>query len=251
MNRKIAESLSAKLESPDQSFETPFKLRIVDAFLPKSWLDRIASSFPSWEADAWEHSEIGEVERKKRSTWDSVYDVPEGARDVVELLNSSIFLRALSCSLDIPKLIPDPYFTGGGLNISGEGDYLDVHVDGNYHDASGLNRRVNAILYLNPVWDRTWGGNFGMYSEDGSTLVREFSPKNNRLLIFDTSDSSFHGYPEPIQCPPDIKRKSLILYYYTKDAQSCETVRVPQPHSALWVKRGMRDKHFKKTRSFT
>ena len=42
--------------------------------------------------------------------------------------------------LNIDKLIPDPYFTGGGLNATISGGLLDVHVDGNYHDATGLNR---------------------------------------------------------------------------------------------------------------
>ena len=50
--------------------------------------------------------------------------------------------------------MPDPYFTGGGLNITERGGLLDVHVDGNYHDASGLNRRLNILIYFNPGWKK-------------------------------------------------------------------------------------------------
>ncbi len=66
-------------------------------------------------------------------------------------------LYALAELFEIPKLVPDPYFTGGGLNITMPGGLLDVHVDGNYHDATGLNRRMNVILYLNPNWQKRVG----------------------------------------------------------------------------------------------
>jgi hypothetical protein len=51
-------------------------------------------------------------------------------------MNSSCFLKALSQILDIPKLIPDPYFSGGGLNETCRDGLLDIHLDGNYHDAT-------------------------------------------------------------------------------------------------------------------
>tara|TARA_Y100000592_G_C5456378_1_gene311565 strand:+ start:174 stop:926 length:753 start_codon:yes stop_codon:yes gene_type:complete len=249
MKLETATALCEKLTSRTDYTE-PFKLSVIEDFLSPELLREVHRSFPSASDPMWETSRIAGVEQKRRTTWGSVYDVPEGIREVVEFLNSSLFLRKLSLILDIPKLMPDPYFTGGGLNESFCGDFLDVHVDGNYHDASGLNRRVNAILYLNPTWDQKWGGNFGMYSERGSKLVREFAPLDNRLVVFDTSDSSFHGYPDPIECPNGISRKSLILYYYTKAPQkACET-QVKDPHSALWVKKGLRDRNNKQRREF-
>jgi len=126
-----------------------------------------------------------------------------------------------------------------------------VHVDGNYHDASGLHRRANAILYFTPKWDSSWGGNFGIYKDKGETLHREIVPAMNKLVLFDTSDVSFHGYPEPICCPRDVSRRSLILYYYTKDPHPASKVKVSEPHSALWVKRGLKDKNFNTTRKYT
>jgi hypothetical protein len=41
------------------------------------------------------------------------------------------------------------------------------------------------------------------------------SPILNRCVIFNTTDTSFHGHPEPLSCPPDRTRNSLAFYYYT------------------------------------
>jgi hypothetical protein len=34
-------------------------------------------------------------------------------------------------------------------------------------------------------------------------------------VIFTTDATSFHGHPEPMQCPEDVKRRSLALYYFS------------------------------------
>ena len=57
------------------------------------------------------------------------------------------------------------------MNITQKGGLLDVHVDGNYHDATGVNRRMNALIYLNPDWEESWGGEFGIYNNNGTKLV--------------------------------------------------------------------------------
>jgi hypothetical protein len=113
---------------------------------------------------------------------------PEDLLDAIRILNSSIILKAMSKLIEIDKLIPDPYFTGGGLNVTVSGGLLDVHVDGNYHDATGLNRRINAIIYLNPGWQNTWGGEFGIYNSTGDILIKKVEPLFNRLVILDTND---------------------------------------------------------------
>jgi Rps23 Pro-64 3,4-dihydroxylase Tpa1-like proline 4-hydroxylase len=138
--------------------------------------------------------------------------------------------------------MPDPYFSGGGLNATVSGGLLDVHVDGNYHDASGLNRRLNAILYLNPEWVDGRGGEFGLYDSTGDNLVKKVVPLFNRLVIFDTNDYSFHGLPDPLNFPEGKARKSIILYYYTKEPRPASQIVVDAPHSAPWKKRGGLDK---------
>lgn len=196
-------------------------------------------------------SDDKDIEVKARSTWTSEFDIPDGICEIVRILNSAPILRAMSQVLDISKLMPDPYYTGGGLNITQRGGLLDVHVDGNYHDASGLNRRVNCLLYLNEKWDNSWGGEFGLYDETGDNLVKKIAPVLNRFVIFETHDYSFHGSPDPLNFPEGVSRKSVLLYYYTKDSRPASQIIVEKPHSALWKKRGLNDKRGNKTRGFS
>lgn len=244
-NQCVGKINTAKLEM------NPFKYVVIDDFLSEKLANDALASFPPLSDPLWEHSNDQGIEVKSRTTWKSEFDIPENIVDVVRIANSSIFLQAMSELFDIPKLMPDPYFSGGGLNVSEKNGHLDVHVDGNYHDASGLNRRMNLLIYLNPNWEESWGGEFGIYSEDGSSLVRSVAPIFNRCVIFDSHDKSFHGLPNPINFPNDDPRRSIILYYYTKEKRPGEQIVIDEPHSALWRSKNLLDKRGNKTREFS
>lgn len=229
-------------------FQEPFKHLVVDNFLPDDLAYKCLESFPALNNPTWEHENDGDIEIKSRTTWKSEFDIPEHIVDSVRILNSSLALKAFSEVFEIPGLIPDPYFTGGGLNITEKGGLLDVHVDGNYHDATGLNRRMNALIYLNPGWEESWGGEFGVYNNDGTQLIKKVPPLFNRLVVFDSHDYSYHGLPDPINFPDEANRKSILLYYYTKNPRPGKQISVKDPHSALWVKRGLKDKKGKTSR---
>lgn len=228
--------------------EKPFKYFVIDHFLPPSLATKCLLSFPEEDDEIWDRQD-DDVEKKLRSTYECEFDFPDGLQDAVRILNSPMVLGAMAEALDIPKLIPDPYFTGGGLNMTLKGGMLDVHVDGNYHDATGLNRRVNAILFLNPMWEAKWGGEFGIYDKKGEKLENIILPIANRLVVFDTHDQSFHGSPNPLECPPNESRKSLILYYYTKEPR--KHVKWKKPHSALWKKHNVKDKNYNIDREYS
>jgi Rps23 Pro-64 3,4-dihydroxylase Tpa1-like proline 4-hydroxylase len=247
--RKIANDLALKIKNSDLNVN-PFQHVVIDDFLPKSLASDAMNSFPPLDDPCWDHSSDKGIEVKSRTTWKSEFDIPENIIDVIRIVNSSLILQAMSDVLSIPKLMPDPYFAGGGLNVSETNGHLDVHVDGNYHDASGLNRRINLLIYFNPNWKNDWGGEFGIYSNDGSDLLKAIPPLFNRCVIFDTHDKSFHGLPNPIKFPKEEPRKSIITYYYTKANRPSDNVVVNEPHSALWKSKGLLDKRGKKTRDF-
>lgn len=252
--RKIDSELSKKIRNTAVNgtfYETPFKHCVIDEVFETSFSKQCLDSFPPLDSSIWLKSNDKDIEVKYRTNFQSEFDIPEGLVDAFRLLNSASILKAISEVFDIPKLLPDAYYTGGGLNVTEKGGLLDVHVDGNYHDATGLNRRINVIVYLNPDWEESWGGDFGLYNEDGTVLIKKIEPIFNRMVIFDTHDKSFHGLPDPLNFPPGKNRKSIILYYYTKEERPSDQNIYKDPHSALWVKKDVNDKRGNKSRSFS
>ena len=245
MNQKelknIATTCAGKILT-GEFYREPYKHLIVDNFLPDDLAKKCLESFPKLDDDTWWHENDKNIEVKSRTTWVSEFDIPDNIVDSVRILNSSLVLKSFSEVFGIQRLMSDPYFSGGGLNVTQKGGLLDVHVDGNYHDASGLNRRMNALIYLNPGWEETWGGEFGLYNSNGTQLIKKVEPLFNRLVVFDSHDYSYHGLPDPIKFPDGINRKSIILYYYTKDSRLEDQILTEDPHSALWVKKGIKDK---------
>jgi Rps23 Pro-64 3,4-dihydroxylase Tpa1-like proline 4-hydroxylase len=111
--------------------------------------------------------------------------------------------------------------------------YLGVHADFNLHPDTGMHRRVNALLFLNKDWDPAWNGQLELWSRDHKQPVVSLTPDFNRLVAFTITDDAFHGVPKPLACPPQRKRFSLALYYYT--AERPDEEKAPF-HWAAWQK---------------
>ena len=249
-SEKVAHKIRSSSENVEY-FATPFQHLVIDNIFSSSLADDCLQHFPPISDASWDFTNVPEIEVKARTNWQDEFDIPEGIIDAIRIMNSAPVLHAMSERFGIPKLMPDPYFTGGGLNCTPTGGLLDIHVDGNYHDASGMNRRMNALVYLNPNYKDEWGGQFGIYEADGSTLGKVVAPTHNRLVLFDSHDRSFHGLPNPINFPQDDPRRSIILYYYTVANRPESQISISEPHSALWQKKGFTDKYGHVTRDFT
>ena len=121
--KKIANNCAEKIVGSRQNgsyFLTPFQHIIIDDFLPNSLAQECMDGFPSLDSKIWEHSNDPGVEVKSRTKWTSDFDIPEPISHVVRIVNSSIILKAISETLSIPKLMPDPYFSGGGVKCFGK-----------------------------------------------------------------------------------------------------------------------------------
>lgn len=245
------QNVLAALDSTSASTFTqaePFPHIVIDDLFSSSQIDRIHQQLRAMPGSYWDKNNDQGVEVKWRSKWTSEYSIPEPAREIVRFLNCGIFLCSLSRLTGIPKLIPDPYYTGGGFNLIEAGGYLDVHADGNWHDAMGLHRRLNLLVYLNRNWQEQWGGALNFYDADAEEVVASVAPIGNRLVVFETHDYSFHGHPEPTVSPEGEGRTSIILYYYTSAPRPDDQVLEERPHSALWRSKGWLDKRGNRSR---
>jgi len=206
----------------------PFKHIVIDNFLTDFYANLLLEDFDSADKENWDKREENDVQVKWRSDWKFDSEIPGGTKKVIQYLNSGDFLRKLTEYTGIEGIIPDPYLTGGGFNQINRGGCLAVHADGNWHDLMKVHRRLNLIVYLNKEWEDGWGGNLELWSKtDENTPDKckvKIKPIWNRAVIFQTDDFSFHGHPETLNCPENVSRKSLILYYYTSERPSEELI---------------------------
>jgi Rps23 Pro-64 3,4-dihydroxylase Tpa1-like proline 4-hydroxylase len=131
--------------------------------------------------------------------------------------NSWKFLLFLEELTGIAKLLPDPYFTGGGMHQILKGGILDIHTDFNNYTRLNIFRRVNVIIYLTRQWQESHGGALELWDGDIVTgsCVKSVGPVFNRAVVFRTDKTSFHGHPVEWNAPEGITRRSIALYYYT------------------------------------
>ena len=196
----------------------PFPHIVLDAFLPASQYAELIARFPTPDADIWLKYKTGRENRKLQSR--SLEDMPEAVAEAVRHLNSDAFVKTLEGLTGIHGLVADPGLTGGGMHQTLRGGHLGMHIDYNRHRESGLARRLNVILYLNDEWRDDWGGHLELWDRDMRNRVQRIAPIGNRLVVFSTSEQSWHGHPEPLACPDGVTRKSIALYFYGPDAST-------------------------------
>ncbi|GIX30342.1 MAG: hypothetical protein KatS3mg124_0814 [Porticoccaceae bacterium] len=143
--------------------------------------------------------------------------LPPTVASLVAGLNAPPFLAILEEISGIAGLRADPELRGGGVHAIGAGGYLKLHTDFNWHPGLGLYRRLNLLIYLNEDWPDEWGGHVELWDETLSRRLYSLAPRLGNALLFETTDTSFHGHPDPLRCPEGIFRKSIALYYYTAD----------------------------------
>ena len=142
-------------------------------------------------------------------------DMPERTRAFVAALNAPPFLRVLSEITGIENLQPDPELRGGGIHAIGRSGFLKLHTDFNWHRGLSMYRRLNLLVYLNEDWQDAWNGNIELWSADARERIFALAPRLGQALLFETNDISYHGHPDPLECPEGVFRKSIALYYYT------------------------------------
>jgi hypothetical protein len=197
----------------------PFPFVKIEDFLEPDVAKSIAASYPRFE-DALEKGETFKTvnqRRKVQITRSELFPTP--IANLNSALASTEFLRNLSFITGIQNILADPQLDGGGIHITGPGGRLDVHVDFNYIEDRQLHRRANLLLYLNPVWEETWGGHIQLWDKDVKQCEAAFAPAFNRCVIFETSRTSYHGVT-PISESAPFPRQSFATYYYTREASA-------------------------------
>jgi 2OG-Fe(II) oxygenase superfamily len=192
-------------------------IHLVD-FLETEIARRAAAEFPKPTDTSWiqykhyNENKLGKTDRA---------EFPPLIGRLIDELNAPEFVVWLSELTGIAGLMPDPTLEGGGMHQTERGGFLNMHADfTHHHHHPDWRRRCNLILYLNEGWQEEWKGAIELWDRGMKKCAVKVSPLLNHVVIFNTTEESYHGYPEPISPPEGITRKSLALYYYTKEANT-------------------------------
>lgn len=201
----------AEAEAENYKNAAPFAHGVYDDVFAPALLDKVIDEFEEGEKKWMEFD--SKYEKKLQMNRD--VNLEPVTRALIHNLNSEPFLEFLEVLTGIKGLIPDPYLAGGGLHKIPPGGKLGIHVDFNGHRKMNVYRRINVLIYLNKDWLEEWGGYFELWSDKNGGCEKKLLPLFNRMAIFTTTSTSFHGHPEPLKCPEGRNRISLALYYYT------------------------------------
>lgn len=193
----------------------PFPHIVIDDFLPREILKAVLAGFPSNENKTYFDRD------QERLKFQFHPDETESAatRNLFAELNSRAFVGFLEELTGIRGLISDPNFEGGGLHETKRGGHLGIHADFNVHEALKIERKLNLLVYLNDDWDDEYGGYLELWDRQMKECAVRVKPIFGRAVIFNTALDSFHGHPDPLNCPPDRSRRSIATYYYSAPEQ--------------------------------
>jgi hypothetical protein len=211
------EHLTADLAQKRQHYAaaSPFAHIVLDDVLFPDVFDRAVEEFPGTKDEFWRgylHVNETKYSNTLPDTWGETLNA------VAREFCSPQFVEFLQELTGIEGLIPDWTMDGGGLHQTLRGGHLNIHADfTTHHDHADLARRVNILLYLNRQWPEEWGGKLELWNKDMSACEAKVTPAGNRMLVFSTAFDTFHGHPDGLTCPPDQARRSMALYYFTRE----------------------------------
>ena len=196
----------------------PFRFLVIDDFLSQDFAARLLAEFPAFEKG----NSVGDDGRPGgKSTLQRIKSLGPAHRELDTTIQSPEFLGFIGAITGIEAPIYDPFYLGGGTHENRQGQALQAHVDFNYHPSERWHRRLNLIVYLNPEWEASWGGNLELYRDpyQDAKPAHRVTPLMNRCVIFETTEKSWHGF-DRIALPTGktgLSRRSVALYFYSKD----------------------------------
>ena len=199
----------------------PFPHLVIDDFLLPAAADAVHDEARGTAANVDASNDVTQKLKIACTDWGSFGPVTER---LISYFNSSTFIGPLEQICGIDGLFGDPWLEGGGVHQTSRGGFLKMHTDFNWNAKLRADRRINILYYLNRDWRPDYGGELVLSRLGGDASAR-IAPTFNRLVIFNTNDTTLHGHPEPLAFPRDYPRSSIAMYYYSAGLEVKERLR--------------------------
>ncbi|MEM1221077.1 MAG: 2OG-Fe(II) oxygenase [Bacteroidota bacterium] len=219
-----------------ESFATakPYNYMVIENFLREDIANDLYEHFPKM-TDLRKHYKGLNENKSEGSSFDTYHG---SFAKVLDAIKSAEFTRWLEQIVQIDDLLLPDDHRGAGVHQGKNGSFLDVHVDFSVHPILNMHRRLNLLIFLNKDWKQEYGGHLELWNEDVTVLEKEIMPTFNRAVVFQTTDTSYHGY-DVINIPEGETRKSIYSYYYSPLGEGVkyhDTIFKPRPSDTMMKK---------------
>lgn len=190
---------------------SPFPHLVIDDFLVVGAAKAIHDEARATGANVDASNDLTQKQKVACTDWDQF---GEQTARLIAYFNSASFVDPLERITGIDGLLVDPWLEGGGIHLTSRGGFLKMHTDFNWNAKLRADRRINILYYLNRDWQPEWHGEL-LLQRVGNAERASIAPEFNRLVIFNTNDTTLHGHPHALEFPPDYPRASIAMYYYS------------------------------------
>lgn len=203
----------------------PYPIWIIDNFLDKEIINEVNRDWVSQDTGLW-GSGYEKVDGKKNilehgMRWLNDYELmPESISKVIKHFHSDEFTQEIGKITDIDNLVVDESRNWSGMRVMLPNSYQLIHSDARSHpNKDGLRKELTCLMYFNEDYDRERDeGCLEIWNDDVSKREYEIEPINNRFVVFQNSDTSYHGVPLV-----NSERKSITFSILTNDDVSNRT----------------------------
>lgn len=222
------ETLEKDIDNLKEKFlnANPFPHIVIDNFADEKKLSNILDYIPDPKTGAVRKSR-DYIFAKNKFEKSNFKDLSPDFKEIHDEIISERFQKLLK-DITGEDIFIDTGFHGGGIHQGGDGSFLDMHADFNYHPLhENWFRNLNILLYLNKDWKKEYKGQLKLRRPESKEHI-EIEPLFNRCVIMFTRDYTLHGY-DKINFPEGMYRRSIAAYAYTLDERTDKKVR-----STVW-----------------
>jgi Rps23 Pro-64 3,4-dihydroxylase Tpa1-like proline 4-hydroxylase len=202
----------------------PFNHVIIDDFLLPEIIEKVSEEFPKFDDNNLNFHKNPLEDKRTMNKWDRF---PPTTYKLFTYFAREQFNEIIKNFLKTDDIWFDYGLNGGGWHMHSRGGNNNIHLDYNVHPKLNEQRRLNIIIYATKNWKSEWGGGLELWSHDEEKkspkdLIKVIENCYNRAIIFDTTQNSWHGLPNFIDCPSNVIRKSLAMYYVQPKPKNTE-----------------------------
>ncbi len=179
----------------------PYRIWVIDHFLNEDIVKQAKDNWLENDSPTWNgtRATVAGKENILENNMLNVSDInsmPTFIAAICSYLHSKEFTEWVEEKTKVENLIPDNTCRWSGMRVMREGSFQLIHSDAREHPENGLRKELTCLLYFNDDYEKDRDqGCLEIWNDDMTQRTHEIEPIDNRLVIFENSDTSYHGVP--------------------------------------------------------